>query len=423
MTDTPSLGVRAELGKVLTDEHADILREGVALILREVMELEVARLAGGDRYERAEERASYRNGYRSRRFDTRVGTLELEIPKLRTGPSYLPSFLEARKRSEQALVSVVMEAYVNGVSTRKVERLANQLGIEGVSKSTVSRICSGLDERAAAFRGRPLEGAYPYVWLDARIERVRDTDAHTVRHKALLVAYGVHESGRREVIGIDVGEVESEATWREFIRGLVARGLTGVQLVISDAHAGLKKAIESVIGAQWQRCCVHFVRDMLGHVPRQSHPLVRGALKQVFAAVDRDMAAQVAAGVIAQLTTVAPKVARLLGDAEEDLLAYMRFPREHWPKIRSTNPLERVNREIARRSDVVGIYPNDDALIRLAAGLLVEINDEWLVAHRYISHASMQLILPELNEEAGEHTGADHPALEGALAGAAMSTT
>jgi len=423
MTDPLSLGVRAELGKVLTDEHADILREGVALVLREVMEMEVARLAGGERYERTEERASYRNGYRGRRFDTRVGTLELEIPKLRSGPSYLPSFLEARKRSEQALLSVVMEAYVNGVSTRKVERLAAQLGIEGISKSTVSRICAGLDERAAAFRGRPLGGAYPYVWLDARIERVRDADAHTVRHKALLVAYGVHESGRREVIGIDVGEVESEATWREFIRGLVARGLTGVQLVISDAHPGLKNAIASVIGAQWQRCAVHFVRDMLGHVPRQSHPLVRGALKQVFAAIDRDMTGQVAAGVIVQLQTVAPKVARLLDDAEEDLLAYMRFPRDHWPKIRSTNPLERVNREIARRSDVVGIYPNDDALIRLAAGLLVEINDEWLVAHRYISHASMQLILPELDEEIGDHSRADQPALKEALAGAAISTT
>jgi transposase-like protein len=423
MTDTPSLGVRAELGKVLTDEHADILREGVALILREVMETEVARLAGGDRYERTDERTAYRNGYRGRRFDTRVGTLELEIPKLRSGPSYMPSFLEARKRSEQALVSVVMEAYVNGVSTRKVERLAAQLGIEGISKSTVSRICTGLDERAAAFRSRPLEGAYPYVWLDARIERVRDTEAHTVRHKALLVAYGVHESGRREVIGIDVGEVESEATWREFIRELVARGLTGVQLVISDAHPGLKKAIQSVIGAQWQRCCVHFVRDMLGHVPRQSHPLVRGALKQVFAAIDREMAAHLAAGVIAQLRSVAPKVAHLLEDAEEDLLAYMRFPRDHWPKIRSTNPLERVNREIARRSDVVGIYPNDQALIRLAAGLLVETNDEWLVAHRYISHASMQPLLPEPEEEDGDHDRADQPALQGALAGAGKSTT
>ena len=353
MADPGSLGVRAELSKVLESEHGDLLREGVALVLREVMELEVARLAGAERYERTEERAAYRNGYRSRRFDTRVGTLELQIPKLASGPSYLPSFLEARTRSEQALLSVVMEASVNGVSTRKVE----QLGVAGISKSAVSRILIGLDERAEAFRNRPLEGAYPYVWRDARIERVREQEAHSVRHKALLVAYGVHETGRREVIGIAVGAVESEATWREFLRSLVARGLQGVQLVVSDAHAGLKLAIAGVLGAQWQRCTVHFVRDMLGHVPRQSHPLVRGALKQVFAALDRPQAAQVATGVIGQLEGVAPKVARHLAEAEEDLLAYMRFPRDHWPKIRSTNPLERVNREIARRSDVIGSTP------------------------------------------------------------------
>ena len=422
MADATSLGVRAELSKVLSDEHADLLREGVALVLAEVMELEVARLAGAERYERAEDRAAYRNGYRPRRFDTRVGTLELEIPKLRSGPSYLPSFLEARTRAEQAVLSVVMEAYVNGVSTRKVERLAEQLGIQGISKSAVSRICAGLDERAEAFRNRPLEGAYPYVWLDARIERVREVEAHAVRHKALLVAYGVHESGRREVIGIAVGAVESEATWREFLRSLMARGLSGVQLVVSDSHAGLKAAIAAVIGAQWQRCAVHFVRDMLGHVPRQSHPLVRGALKQVFAALDRAQAGQVAAGVIEQLQGVAPSVARLLEDAEEDLLAYMRFPREHWPKIRSTNPLERVNREIARRSDVIGIYPNDEALLRLAAGVLVEINDEWLVAKRYLSQVSLALIAPNGHGPAGP-VGTGQPALEGALAGAGQSTT
>jgi putative transposase len=312
----------------------------------------------------------------------------------------------------------VIESYVNGVSTRKVERVVEQLGVAGMSKSTVSRICKGLDERAEAFRSRPLEGAYPYLWLDARIERVRERDAHTVRHKALLVAYGAHESGRREVIGIDVGEVESE-----FLRALVARGLAGVQLVVSDAHPGLKNAIASVLGAQWQRCAVHFVRDMLGHVPRQSHPLVRGALKQVFAALDRDGAAQIAAGVVDQLKGVAPKVAGLLEDAEEDLLAYMRFPREHWSKIRSTNPLERVNREIARRSDVVGIYPDDAALIRLAAGVLVEINDEWLVQHRYISQASMALILPADGNGPCGPVGADQPATPGALAGAGKSTT
>lgn len=423
MTDTPSVDVRAELGKLLESEHGDLLRESVALVLREIMELEVAEHAGAERYERTGERASYRNGYRPRRLDTRVGTIELQIPKLRSGSSYLPSFLEARTRSEQALLSVVMQSYVEGVSTRKVERLVEQLGVAGMSKSTVSRICAGLDERSEAFRNRPLGGAYPYLWLDARIERVRDVNQHSVAHKALLVAYGVHESGRREVIGIAVGAVESEITWREFLRSLVARGLSGVQLVISDAHPGLKKAIASVIDAQWQRCAVHFVRDMLGHVPRQSHPVIRGALKQVFAAPDRDSACEVVGEVTAQLEKAHPKVARLLEGAEEDLLAYMRFPIEHWPKIRSTNPLERVNREIARRSDVVGIYPNDDALIRLAAGVLIEMNDEWLVQHRYISQASMSLVLG--NNEGGSFGPgtASQPASEGALTGGAKSTT
>jgi transposase-like protein len=292
---------------VLESEHADLLREGVALVLREVMEMEVARLAGADRYERSGERAAYRNGYRPRELQSRVGTLELAVPKLRSGPSYLPSFLEARKRSEQALLAVVMEAYVNGVSTRKVERLVEQLGVEGMSKSQVSRICRGLDERAEAFRSRPLEGAYPYVWLDARIERVREPAAGMVRQKALMVADGVHESGRREVVGIAVGEVESEAAWREFLRELVARGLSGVRLCVSDAHAGLRAAIGQVLGAQWQRCAVHFVRDMLGHVPRSGQPLVRGALKQIFAAQDREQAGQTLAGVVEQLGRVAPR--------------------------------------------------------------------------------------------------------------------
>ncbi|MCA1846013.1 MAG: IS256 family transposase [Thermoleophilaceae bacterium] len=423
MADTGSLGVRAELDKVLADEHADLLREGVALVLREVMEMEVARLAGADRYERSGERAAYRNGYRPRELATRVGTLELQVPKLRSGPSYLPSFLEARKRSEQALLAVVMEAYVNGVSTRKVERLVEQLGVEGMSKSTVSRICQGLDERGEAFRERPLEGAYPYLWLDARVERVREGAAGMVRQKALLVAYGVHETGRREVIGIAVGEVESESAWREFLRSLVARGLAGVQLAISDAHAGLRAAIGQVLGAQWQRCAVHFVRDMLGHVPRAGQPLVRGALKQIFAAPDRQAAGQTLAGVVEQLSRVAPKVARLVEAAEEELLAYMRFPREHWPKIRSTNPLERVNREIARRSEVVGIYPNDAALLRLVAGILVEVNDEWLVGHRYLSQVSLALLEPDTHGPGGP-ADAGQPALdEGALAGVGKSTT
>jgi putative transposase len=418
MADDGMVALRDALGKILESEHADLLRESVALVVREVMELEASELAGAERYERSPERATFRNGYRPREWDTRVGTIELAIPKLRSG-SYLPSFLNARKRSEQALLGVVMEAYTNGVSTRKVERLVEQLGVESMSKSQVSRICSALDERVEVFRNRPLEGAYPYLWLDARVERVRDMTSGMVRQKALLVAYGVHETGRREVIGLQVGEVESEAEWRAFLRSLVSRGLSGVRLAISDAHQGLKNAIGQVLGAQWQRCSVHFVRDMLGHVPRQAQPMVRGALKQIFASPDRESAGETLAAVVDQLDKPAAKVARLLEAAEEELLAYMRFPREHWPKIRSTNPLERVNLEIARRSDVVGIYPNDAALLRLATSLLVEQNDEWLVQKRYLSLGS----IAQLTEPCGLADD-DQPALpEGALAVVGKSTT
>src|SRR5712671_6823928 len=234
---------RGAAEQVLALERADVLRESVALMVREIMEAEAAQLAGAELGERAPgRRAAQRNGYRDRRWDTRVGEIELAIPRLRTG-SYLPSFLEPRRRAEQALVAVVQEAYVNGVSTRKVDRLVEQMGLRGLSKDQVSRMCRGLDEQVQAFRGRPLEGAYPYLWLDAKVERVRDTASGMVRQKALLVAYGVHETGRREVIGLAVGEVESEAEWRGFLRGLVARGLTGVRLAISDAHQGLRNAI------------------------------------------------------------------------------------------------------------------------------------------------------------------------------------
>jgi putative transposase len=419
MADEGMVALREALGKIMESEHADLLRESVALVVREVMELEACERAGAERYERSAERSTYRNGYRQREWDTRVGTIELAIPKLRQG-TYLPSFLNARKRSEQALLGVVMEAYTNGVSTRKVERLVEQLGVEGMSKSQVSRICQALDERVEVFRNRPLEGAYPYLWLDARVERVRESEAGMVRQKALLVAYAVHETGRREVIGLSVGEVESEVEWRGFLRALVARGLGGVQLVISDAHPGLRNAIGQVLGAQWQRCCVHFVRDMLGHVPRQAQPMVRGALKQIFAAPDRASAGETLAAVAAQLEPAAGKVARLLEDAEEELLAYMRFPREHWPKIRSTNPLERVNLEIARRSDVVGIYPNDAALLRLATSLLVEQNDEWLIQKRYLSLHSLALLTDGPCGPADGDQPAQH---EGALAAAGKNTT
>jgi transposase-like protein len=281
----------------------------------------------------------------------------------------------------------VQEAYVNGVSTRKVERLVEQLGVGQMSKSQVSRLCAGLDGQVSAFRTRPLEGRYPYLWLDAKIERVRERGG--VRQKALVIAYGVHESGRREVLGLDVGEAETESFWRDFLQGLVVRGLDGVLLCVSDAHQGLRSAIGKVLGAPWQRCTVHFLRDMLGHVQKPQQQMVGAAIRQVFAAPTREEARAILTDVVARLERVAPKVARLLEDAESDLLAFLDYPPEHRSKLRSTNPLERVNREIGRRSDVIGIYPNDAALIRLSASLLVEQNDEWLVMRRYLSQESI----------------------------------
>jgi putative transposase len=377
--------------KLMADEHADVLRDSVAWLVEELMNAEATALAGAELGERApDRRRSQRNGYRQRRWDTRVGELELAIPKLRQG-SYFPSFLEPRRRAEQALVAVVQEAYVNGISTRKVDRLVEQLGLQGMSKDTVSRLCRGLDEQVAVFRERPLAGAYPYLWLDAKVERVREPGG--VRHKALVIAYGVHETGRREVVGLDVGEAETEAFWRAFLRSLRARGLDGVQLVISDAHTGLKAAIAKVFGCPWQRCTVHFLRDMLGHVTRAQQPLVSGAIRQIFTAASAAEARQRLGQVADQLRSHAPKVARLLEDAEADLLAFYGFPAAHWSKLRSTNPLERVNREIGRRTDVVGIFPNDAALLRLAGMLLLEQNDEWLVGRRYLSETSMTLVL------------------------------
>lgn len=392
MADTTSMTPAEVASKVLCSAHGDFLREAVQAVLRDIMESEVTELAGAGLHERSENRLAHRNGYRTRTFDTRVGTLDLAIPRLRRG-SYFPSFLEPRRRSEQALVAVVAEAYVNGVSTRKVERLVEQLGIESMSRSTVSRLCRVLDEQVEIFRARPLEGRYPYLWLDARVERVRE--AGSVRQKALVVAYGVHETGRREVLGTDVGEAESEAFWREFLRSLVARGLSGVLLCISDAHTGLKKAIGQVLGCPWQRCMVHFLRDMQGHVTRSQQQMVAAAIRQVFQAEDLGQARLVLAEVVGRLESAVPKVAGLLEAAEEELLAFMHFPAEHWTKLRSTNPLERINREIGRRSDVVGIYPNDESLLRLSGALLLEQTDEWLVSRRYLSVESLAKLYPE----------------------------
>jgi putative transposase len=369
----------------------DFVREAVVLIARELMEAEISAELGAELGEVAPEaRVTHRNGYRPRPWETRVGEIELLIPRKRQG-SYFPSFLEPRRRSEQAIVAVVLEAYVNGVSTRKVDRLVEQLGIEGMTKDRVSAMCRALDEQVEAFRQRPLEGAYPYLWLDAKQVKVRDYGR--VVSKALVIAYAVHETGVREVIGLDVGEVESGSFWTEFPRGLKQRGLQGVQLVASDDHEGLKTAIARVLASAWQRCTVHFVRDMLYHCRRDQRGLVAAALREVFNAENRDQARERIGHVTARLEPIAPKVCRLLEDAEEDLIAFYAFPREHWTKLRSTNPLERVNKEIGRRTDVVGIFPNDAAVIRLAGALLSEQNDEWLVQRRYLSVESMALIL------------------------------
>jgi transposase-like protein len=286
-----------------------------------------------------------------------------------------------------------MEAYVNGVSTRKVDRLVEQLGISGMTKDRVSTLCRGLDAAVSEFRTRPLTGDYPYLWLDAKVVKVRQR-GH-VYPKAVVIAYGVHESGRREVLGLEIGEIESEAFWITFLRSLRERGLAGVRLVISDDHTGLKNAAARILGAPWQRCTVHFVRDMHRHCRPSQRGMVSAALREIFNAEDLAAARERCGVVIERLAASAPKVAELLTDAEEDLLAFYAFPDAHWSKLRSTNPLERVNREIGRRADVVGIFPNDASALRLAGALLIEQNDEWLVGRRYLSEESLALVLSE----------------------------
>ena len=375
----------------------DWLRAVVERVVQELMEAEVGAQIGAGRYERTEERTTQRNGYRHRPWDTRVGTLELAIPKLRAG-SYFPSWLEPRRRAEQALVAVVAEAYVQGVSTRKVEALVQALGIAGLSKSEVSRLAASLDDQVAAFRTRRLDAEYPYLWLDARYEHVRE--GGRVVSMAVIVAYGVRADGVREVLGLDIGLSEDVALWRAFLQDLVARGVRGVQLVVSDAHQGLKQAIREVfVGASWQRCRVHFVRNVLARVPKSTQAMVAATIRTIFQQPDRRAAQAQLAHVVATLADRFPKVVPLLVEAEEEILTFYDFPPEHWRQVYSTNPLERLNKELKRRSAVVGIFPNRDAVLRLLGAVLAEQNDEWLVGRRYFSEASMRKVLRPPDEE------------------------
>jgi transposase-like protein len=370
----------------------DVLVEGLRWLLQELMDVEVSAQIGAGRYERSSERTTQRNGYRSRPWDTRLGTLELAIPKLRQG-SYFPSWLEPRRRAEQALVAVVAEAYVQGVSTRKVEALVQSLGIAGLSKSEVSRLCSVLDEQAEIFRTRPLDAVYPYIWLDARYEHVRE--GGRVVSMAVIVAYGVRADGIREVLGVDVGPSEDVAVWRMFLQGLVARGVRGVKLVTSDAHPGLKQAIAEVfVGAAWMRCRVHFMRNVLARVSKSAQAMVAATVRTIFEQPDRTSAAAQLRHVCDVLSSRFPAVVQLVEEAESEILTFYDFPVEHRRQVYSTNPLERLNKELKRRSAVVGIFPNRQAVLRLFCALLAEQNDEWLVGqHRYFSEASMAKIL------------------------------
>lgn len=372
----------ALLDLVEKDADSDLVRDMLAFAAERMMEAEVEVAAGAAKGAREPLREAHRNGYRAREWDTRAGRIELPIPRLRKG-SYFPSFLEPRRTAEKALVAVIQEAYVHGVSTRSVDGLVKAMGAGGMSKSQVSRLCAEIDIRVNAFLSRPLEGAWPYLWLDATYIKVRE--GGRIISRAVIVAVAVNSDGKREVLGIATGPSEAEPFWTDFLRSLADRGLRGIKLVIADDHKGLCAAARRVFNAGLQRCRVHWMRNALAHAPVKQRAAVAAMLKTIFAQETKAEAAAQWNVVADALREKQPKLGAMMDASREDVLAYMDFPKDHWPQISSTNPLERLNKEIKRRSDVVGIFPNDAAIIRLVGALMLETNDEWAVARRYMS--------------------------------------
>jgi putative transposase len=395
-----SMALLETLRNATTDGDVDVLREGVRILAQAIMEAEVGQITGVAKGERdPERRLTHRNGYRDRRWDTRVGTIELAIPRVRDG-SYFPSLLEPRRRAERALLAVVQEAYLGGVSTRRVDDLVRALGIDGVSRSEVSRMCAALDAEVEAFRARPLtDSAFPYLWLDATYLKVRE--AGRVVSMAALVATGVAMSGERRVLGLELSPGHDEGSaWPTFVRSLVERGLHGVRLVISDDHPGLVKAVrEQLLGSGWQRCRVHFTRNAQDLVPRAARSMVASAIRAVFEQPDECSAHEQLDRVIEGMRPRFPAVADLLADAEADLLAHFTFPETHRRQIRSTNPLERLNKEIKRRTRVVGIFPSRASVLRLVGMILAEQDDEWQDGRRYFRPETMAAIDAVTTEE------------------------